>query len=323
MKILITGGLGYIGSHIAHLLGKNAIVIDNKVNSSLNYKKKLPYTIVYKLDLNARSLNKIFLKHNISGVIHLAGLKSVNESMSSSLKYYKNNLGSSMELLESMDKHRINKLIFSSSATVYGDQNKSPLNENMKLKGVNPYGNTKILIEKLIEDYSNNNLNFKSISLRYFNPIGANLKAELRDQPIGKPQNLMPLLIDSIKNKKIFSVFGCNYPTKDGTCIRDYIHVQDLALAHILAFKKLSNLKGHTAINLGLGKGASVLEIIKIFEKINNVRINYKIVNRRKGDVAITYADNRKAKKILGWKPKHNYEDMVRDAWLSTLNNKI
>ena len=323
MKILITGGLGYIGSHIAYLLGKNAIVIDNKVNSSLNFKKKLPNTLVYKLDLNSRSLNKIFLKHNISGVIHLAGLKSVNESISNSLKYYKNNLASSMDLLESMDKHNINKLIFSSSATVYGDQNKNPLNENMKLKAVNPYGNTKILIEKLIEDYSKNNLKFKSISLRYFNPIGADLKARLKDQPIGKPQNLMPLLINSIKNKKNFKVYGGNYPTIDGTCIRDYIHVKDLASAHILAFKKLSNLTGHTAINLGLVKGASVLEIIKIFEKINNIRINYKIVNRRKGDVAITYADIRKAKKILGWRPKYDYEDMVKDPWLSTLNNKI
>lgn len=323
MKLLITGGLGYIGSHVANLLGKNAIVIDNKVNSSLNFRKKLPNAIVYKNNLNSRSLNKIFRKHNISGVIHLASLKSVNESISNSLKYYKNNFGSSLELLESMDKYKINKLIFSSSATVYGDQNKSPLNENMKLKGVNPYGNTKILIEKLIEDYSNTNLKFKSISLRYFNPIGADLKAKLCDQPLGHPQNLMPLLIDSIKNKKIFKVFGCNYPTKDGTCIRDYIHIKDLALAHILAFKKLSNLKGHTAINLGLGKGASVLEIIKIFEKMNNVQINYKIANRRKGDVAITYADNRKAKKILGWRPKHNYEEMVRDAWLSTLNKGI
>ena len=239
MKILITGGLGYIGSHIAYLLGKNAIVIDNKVNSSLNFKKKLPNTLVYKLDLNSRSLNKIFLKHNISGVIHLAGLKSVNESISNSLKYYKNNLASSMDLLESMDKHNINKLIFSSSATVYGDQNKNPLNENMKLKAVNPYGNTKILIEKLIEDYSKNNLKFKSISLRYFNPIGADLKARLKDQPIGKPQNLMPLLINSIKNKKNFKVYGGNYPTIDGTCIRDYIHVKDLASAHILAFKKI------------------------------------------------------------------------------------
>ena len=185
MNILITGGLGYIGSHIASLLKKKSVIIDNKSNSQLNYKKYLPDSKVYLSDLNNAILKKVFQKYNIKGVIHLAGLKAVNKSVSNPLKYYENNIGSSMELLEAMDKFKIQKLIFSSSATVYGDQHSSPLKENMTLKSVNPYGSTKIIIEQLINDYAKSNPRFCALSLRYFNPLGADVKAGLTDQPLG------------------------------------------------------------------------------------------------------------------------------------------
>tara|TARA_B100000989_G_scaffold50276_1_gene33228 strand:- start:4731 stop:5696 length:966 start_codon:yes stop_codon:yes gene_type:complete len=320
MKILLTGGLGYIGSHIANLLGKRAVIIDNQVNSSLDYKKFLPEATYYNFDLNSKLIDQIFLDHKIEGVIHLAALKAVNESLKNPINYYKNNICSSINLLETMKKYKVQKIVFSSSATVYGDKNESPLKENMNLEAINPYGRTKIIIENLLKDYAKSEPNFKSIVLRYFNPIGADIKAGLLEQPLGKPQNIIPSIIKSIKEKKTFKIYGNNYKTKDGTCIRDYIHVKDLAVAHILALKKLKILKNHNVINLGLGKGASVLEIVKLFEKINKIKVNYRITNRRKGDVAISYADNKIAKKVLGWKPKYDHIEMVRDAWQSYLN---
>ena len=322
MEILLTGGLGYIGSHIAHLLGKSVVIIDNQANSHLNFKKQLPLATVYKNTINSASLNKIFSQHQIKGVIHLAGLKAVKESVSSPLRYFENNIGSSLALLEAMDKFEIQKLIFSSSATVYGDQHPSPLKENMALQSVNPYGSTKIIIEQLISDYAKSNHQFCALSLRYFNPLGADVKAGLADQPLGEPQNLMPILVRSIHKKKIFKIFGDNYPTPDGTCIRDYIHVKDLSAAHVLAFNKLHHFKGHHAINLGLGKGASVLEIIRLFEKVNGIKVQYQIVGRRKGDAAISYSSNKLAKKLLGWKPLYNYQDMVKDSWSAYKNHK-
>ena len=315
MNILLTGGLGYIGSHIAHLLGKSVVIIDNQVNSHLNFKKHLPLATVYNNTVNRSSLHKIFNQHQIKGVIHLAGLKAVNESVSYPLKYYEKNIVSSMVLLEAMDKFKINKFIFSSSATVYGDQHSSPLRENMTLKSVNPYASTKIIIEQLISDYAKSNPRFCALSLRYFNPLGADVKAGLADQPLGQPQNLMPILVRSVYESKIFKIFGSDYPTPDGTCIRDYIHVKDLSAAHVLAFNKLHQFKGHLAINLGLGKGASVLEIIRLFEKVNGLKVRYRAAGRRKGDAAISYASNQLAKELLGWKPRYNYQDMVRDSW--------
>lgn len=315
MAILISGGLGYIGSHIAKLLKKKSVIIDNQSNSQLNFKKYLPEATVYLSNLNKNIIEKVFEKHNIQGVIHLAGLKSVNESARYPLQYYENNISSSITLLEAMDKFKINKLIFSSSATVYGDQHTSPLWENMALQSVNPYGSTKIIIEQLINDYAKSNSQFCAFSLRYFNPLGAEVKSGLADQPLGEPQNLMPILVRSIHEKKIFKIFGSDYPTPDGTCIRDYIHVKDLSAAHVLAFKKLHQYKGHRAINLGLGKGASVLKIIRLFEKVNGIKVRYQIIGRRKGDAAISYASNRLAKKLLNWKPQYNYQDMVKDSW--------
>jgi len=320
MKILITGGLGYIGSHIASLFGKSAVILDNLSNSKLNYKKILPKCSIHIGEVNLRNLKKIFLKYKISGVIHMAGLKAVNESVRKPLNYYRNNIISSIELLEVMDMYNINKLIFSSSATVYGNNFKSPLGEKLDLQSNNPYGSTKIIIENLINDYCKSNLNFKAISLRYFNPIGADNKLGLKEMPLGQPQNLMPILINAAKNKKILKIYGSNYDTKDGTCIRDFIHVKDLAFAHKIAYEKLHKLTGHEKINLGLGKGISVLELIKIFEKVNQIKLKLKYVKRRRGDSAICYANNSKALNMLDWKPKYTYEDMVKDAWEANAN---
>lgn len=321
MKILLTGGLGYIGSHIAYLLKKNAIIIDNKINSSIDYKKYLPDATVYIDNINKNSLEKIFKKHKINGVIHLAGLKAVNESILNPLMYYRSNIFISLNLLEAMDKFKINKLIFSSSATVYGNNYKSPLKENMELHSVNPYGSTKIIIEQLINDFSKINTKFTAFSLRYFNPIGANTEAGLSEKPLGEPQNLLPSLIQSVKSKKIFKIFGNDYNTPDGTCIRDYIHVKDLAEAHLLAFNELKNQRGHNTINIGLGKGLSVLEIINLFEKVNKIKIRYKFSSRREGDTDISYACVNKAKEILKWKPKYSYDNMVNDAWNAQFRN--
>mgnify|MGYP001246630396 CR=1 FL=1 len=319
-KILITGGLGYIGSHIAKLLGEKAVILDNKSNSSLDYKKKLPKAKVYVKNVNYYSLNKVFLENKITGVIHLASLKAANESVNNPLAYYEQNVFSTIQLLQTMRNFKINNIIFSSSATVYGNSNDCPLKEDMILNSVNPYGSTKICIERLVDDYCKSDSKVKAISLRYFNPLGADKKAGLLDQPKGVPQNILPILINSIKNKQAFKIFGNDYETKDGTCIRDYIHVKDLASAHLLALQSLSKIKGHVPINIGLGKGLSVLELVKLFEKANNISIKYKISKRREGDVAISYADNTKAKKILGWKPKFNHLDMLRDAWEASLN---
>ena len=315
MAILLTGGLGYIGSHIAKLLKKKSVIIDNQSNSQLNFKKYLPEATVYLSDLNKHIFEKVFTKHNIQGVIHLAGLKSVNESVFNPLQYYENNIGSSIALLEAMNKFKVDKFIFSSSATVYGNQNLSPLKENMTLKSVNPYASTKIIIEQLISDYALSNYNFKAISLRYFNPIGADVKSNLSEQPLGQPQNIMPILVRAASEQKVFSIYGNNYETPDGTCIRDYLHVKDLALAHVLALKRLNEFKGHTPLNIGLGKGLSVLEVISLFEKVNKVKIKTRITAHRKGDTAISFADNKKVKKLLEWKPRYSYESMLQDAW--------
>lgn len=321
MSILLTGGLGYIGSHIACKLKEKAIIIDNQSNSLLNYKKKIPFSKVYDLDLNYKNLQKIFSKHLITGVIHLAGLKAVNVSTKLPLQYYRNNVYSSLELLECMDKFKIKKFIFSSSATVYGDQHSSPLKENYALNSTNPYASNKISIEQMIQDYAKSNPKFKVISLRYFNPLGANVKKGLAEQPLGRPQNIMPILVRAAKGNKNFHIFGNDYETLDGTCVRDYIHVQDLAEAHLIALRKLSKIRGYESINLGLGKGLSVLEFIKLFEKTNQVKIKYKFLKKRKGDVAISFADTNKSKFILDWIPKLNHEDMMRDSWQSFLKN--
>lgn len=323
MKILVTGGLGYIGSHISSLLKESCIIIDNLSNSSLNYNKYLPKSKVIKSNMNLKSLKKIFNTYEIDCVIHLASLKAVNESIYNPLKYYENNFISSLNLLKAMENFKINKLIFSSSCTIYGDSKKYPFKENLPYNPTNPYGNTKMMIEKLIDDYCDSNKNFKAISLRYFNPLGADYKKGLREKPLGKPVNIMPLIINAALNKGKFTIFGSNYKTKDGTCIRDYIHVNDVSQAHIKSLKAINKISGHEKINIGLGRGLSVLELIKLFEKTNKVRVPFIIGNRRKGDIAKVYADNKKAIKLLNWKPKKTYKQMCYDSWMSAKQNSI
>lgn len=314
MKILLTGGLGYIGSHIAKLLGNKSVIIDNCSNNNLNFSKILPHAFVYKKNLNYNSLRKVFTENDISAVIHLAGFKYVNESVNEPIKYFQNNITSTIDLLKAMKEFKIKKLIFSSSATVYGENHKSPLKENLIPNPINPYGNTKYIIEKIITDYANSDQKFKAISLRYFNPIGADYKSGLKDNPKGHAQNLMPLIINSVLQKKELVIYGNDYDTPDGTCIRDYIHVNDLANAHVKAIRSLSKIKGHEIVNVGLGRGLSVLGLIKIFEKTNNLSVSYKFGPRRSGDVDICFADNSLCSSLLRWEPHKNYSDMCADA---------
>lgn len=315
MSILITGGLGYIGSHIAKISeNKKIVIIDNQSNSNLDFEKTLPNAKVFLNEITFENLNSIFKKYEIKEVIHLAGLKSVSDSIDSPLSYYKNNVVTTLNLLESMDKFRINKLIFSSSATVYGNNNSSPLSENLITSAINPYGETKIVNENIIRNYCNKNKNFSAVCLRYFNPVGAHDSGELKDNPLGSPQNLMPLIINAAKGG-ILKIYGNDYPTKDGTCLRDYIHVVDLAEAHLECIDFLDKNIGFEIFNVGLGKGISVLELISLFEKTNKVRVNYEFTSRRHGDSAISYASNKKIKKMVNWHPKKNYTNMCKDAW--------
>ena len=222
-----------------------------------------------------------------------------------------------MDLLEAMKTNKVNNLIHSSSATVYGNSHPSPLAETLPLSSINPYGSTKIICENLIKEFIDTNINMKTIALRYFNPIGSHPNVKLPDKPKGEAENLMPIIIRSALKKKIIKIFGNNYPTRDGTCIRDYMHVVDLADAHILALKKISKTKGFLPINLGSGKGYSVLDLINQFQKSNKIKINYKFDKRRKGDPAICYSKINLAKQFLGWKPKYSLDQMCVDAWKS------
>jgi len=322
MATLITGGLGYIGSHISKIYpNKDLLILDNLSNSKLNYKKVLPKARVIIDDLNLKTLNKIFKEYKVENVIHMAGFKSVSESVKYPIQYYRNNVNTSLDLLESMEKFKIKKLIFSSSATVYGNNHYCPLKEDLTTNAINTYAETKIIIEKMISDYCKSNKKFSSIILRYFNPIGADKSGDLLDNPLGEPLNLMPILIKSALTGKKLNIFGKDYKTKDGTCIRDYIHVLDLAECHILSIKYLKKFKGCKILNVGMGKGISVLDIIRIFSKANNLKVNYKFVRRRPGDVPISFASNQKIKKLLKWKPRYTYEDMCIDSLRAYLRN--
>lgn len=319
MSILVTGGLGYIGSHISKLINQeDLIIIDNLSNSKINHKEFFPKSRVIIDEINKDSLNFIFKSYDVKKVIHLAGLKSVKESVDDPLKFYQNNVITTINLLESMDKFNINELIFSSSAAVYGNLYNSPLNEKLHTNSINPYGETKIINENMIINYANSNHNFSAIILRYFNPIGAHASFKMLDNSIDQASNLMTLIIDAIKNDKILYIYGNDYPTRDGTCIRDYIHVIDLAEIHLISLKHLTKFKGHEIFNIGMGNGLSVLELIEIFEKTNNVKIKYQFTERRPGDPSESYASNEKTTKVLNWTPKLSYTDMCRDAWYAS-----
>jgi UDP-glucose 4-epimerase len=323
MNILITGGAGYIGSHTCTALlnvGYNVIIADDLRNSSesvIECIKRITgkNIIFYKIDVTVRSeVENIFLNNHIDGVIHFAGLKSVGESVAKPLVYYYNNILSTIILAEACLKYHAGKFVFSSSATVYGE-NKAPFIETMDLlPAANPYGETKAICERILTDTSKTNKRFAVSILRYFNPVGAHQSGLIGETPKGIPNNLMPYIIQVAKGKmEKLHIFGNDYPTPDGTGIRDYIHVMDLAEGHIAALEHLKN--GFEIYNLGTGHGTSVMQLIKAFEDTNNIKIPYDIIDRRPGDLAMCYADTSKAERELYWKAERNICEMCRDAW--------
>lgn len=328
MKILITGGTGYIGSHTIVELqnsGFDVVVIDNLSNSNITVLdgikkitgKKPKFE---KLDiLDTKKLKKFFDKNqDIEAIIHFAAYKSVAESIEQPLKYYRNNVLGLVNVLEEMKNHKIKNFIFSSSATVYGEADKFPVTENSPTKKATcPYGSTKIISEQILEDLSKTDKNFNIISLRYFNPIGSHETSFIGELPIGIPANLVPFITQTgIGKRKELKIFGNDYNTPDGSCIRDYIHVVDLARAHISALNRLiQNKNNYEVFNIGTGHGTSVLEMIKIFEKVSDVKLNYSIVGRRDGDIAISYADVSLANKELNWKTEKTIDEAVLSAW--------
>ncbi|MEG2677059.1 MAG: UDP-glucose 4-epimerase GalE [Oscillospiraceae bacterium] len=325
MSVLVTGGAGYIGSHTCLALidaGYDVIIVDNFVNSKPEVinrleklcGKKIPFI---EADLcNFESVNRIFSNNKIESIIHFAGLKAVGESVSKPLEYYANNLGSTLNVLKCMKKYGIHNFVFSSSATVYGDPASVPIKEDFPLSVTNPYGRTKLMIEDILRDLYSADKSFNIALLRYFNPIGAHKSGTIGEDPFGIPNNLLPYVAQvAIGKLKEVSVFGNDYDTPDGTGVRDYIHVLDLADGHVAALKKLASNCGLVTYNLGTGKGYSVLNIIDAFSKACARDIPYKIVSRRPGDIAKCYADPEKASKELDWNAKYNIEDMCADSW--------
>ena len=330
MKILVTGGLGFIGSHTVVALQKkdyDVIIIDNLSNSSLKVIEGIT-TITsvtpdfHKLDLRDKlDVGEFFKSHqDIDGVIHFAASKAVGESVKNPLLYYENNLAALAYLLQNIIKLPQQNIIFSSSCTVYGEADQLPISEDASIKpAISPYGNTKQIGEEIILDTCKAFGKLKAISLRYFNPIGAHPSAEIGELPLGTPQNLVPYITQTaIGRRDHLSIFGDDYPTNDGTCIRDYIHVMDLAEAHVVALERLMSSKTDTnfeVFNLGTGIGSSVLEVVNAFESASGEKLNYSIVDRRAGDVVAAYADTEKANKIMGWKAKRSLEQALKDAW--------
>ncbi len=323
MNILVTGGAGYIGSHTCvELLNNNhsVIIADNLCNSKIETINKIKQitnkeVIFYSVDVtDEKAVETIFLSHQIDGVIHFAGLKAVGESVEKPLEYYYNNILSTIILSKACIKYNVNKFVFSSSATVYGE-NKVPFVEIMDLlPTTNPYGETKAISERILIDVAKANPNFSVSLLRYFNPVGAHESGFIGESPNGIPNNLMPYITQVAKGKlKKLRVFGKDYNTTDGTGVRDYIHVVDLAEGHVAAIEKLT--EGVHIYNLGTGQGTSVLQLIHAFEEVNNIKVPYEIVGRRPGDIASCYADASKAQRELGWKAKRGIKEMCRDAW--------
>ena len=333
MSILVTGGTGYIGSHtVVELLnkGEDIIIVDNLSNSKaevLNRINKITGKTpkFYKVDiLDKEALRDVFKENNIESVIHFAGLKAVGESVEKPLEYYHNNITGTVILLEVMKEYNVKKIVFSSSATVYGDPEILPINEDSKVGGTtNPYGTTKLFIEQILNDLYISDNRWSISILRYFNPIGANSSGLIGEDPQGIPNNLIPYVSRvAIGKLPSLNVFGNDYDTPDGTGVRDYIHVVDLAIGHLKALEYLNKKKQGIYIhNLGTGIGYSVLDIVKTFERVNNVKVPYEIVGKRPGDIAVCYADPTKAKEELDWIAKKDLEDMCKDTWNFQKNN--
>ena len=327
-KILVTGGLGFIGSHTVVELqqaGYEVVIIDNLYNSKIEVLDRIISITGIKpsysnIDLRNKTAVKDFFNTNkVNGIIHFAASKAVGESVKNPLLYYENNISTLVYLLQEMKEHQFSNFIFSSSCTVYGQADELPITENAPVKPAeSPYGNTKQIGEEIIKESCKAN-GLKAIALRYFNPIGAHETAIIGELPLGVPQNLIPFVTQTAAGiRKELSVFGDDYPTKDGTAVRDYIHVVDLAKAHIAALERLlnnGNKKDFEVFNVGTGTGSSVLEVIKAFEKVSNTRLNYKIVARREGDITSAYADTTLAKVELGWETEKTLEQALLAAW--------
>ena len=333
MSVLVTGGAGYIGSHtVVELLnrGEDIVIVDNFSNSKPEMLNKIKEIAkrdfkFYEVDLLDREkLEKVFEENpEIDSVIHFAGLKAVGESVAKPIEYYHNNITGTLILLDVMKNHNCKKIVFSSSATVYGNPKTVPIREDFPLSTTNPYGSTKLMIEQILNDVYISDNSWSVILLRYFNPIGAHESGLIGENPNGIPNNLMPYINQVACGKLDYlRVFGNDYDTIDGTGVRDYIHVVDLAQGHLKALDKARNFTGVEAYNLGTGTGYSVLQIVKAFEDATGVEVKYKIVERRPGDIATCYADPSKAKNDLGWEAKKDIEEMCRDSWRFTSNNK-
>lgn len=326
MAVLITGGAGYIGSHTCVEMlnaGKEIVVIDNFSNSSPVSAERVrritgkDFPLIECDIRDKEGLQRIFDAYDIDAVIHFAGLKAVGESCVKPLEYYDNNISGTVTLLEVMRDHGVKRMVFSSSATVYGEKNKVPFNEEMEAGGTtNPYGTTKLFIEHILTDLCKADAGWSVSLLRYFNPIGAHESGLIGEAPNGIPNNLMPYIAQvAVGKREKLSVFGNDYETPDGTGVRDYIHVVDLAKGHVAALDRAMNVTGCEIFNLGTGNGVSVLELVSAFEKATGVKIPYVIAPRRPGDIAYSYADASKARDILGWKAEKNAEDACRDTW--------
>jgi len=333
MCILVTGGTGYIGSHIIIELlnaGYSVIAVDNLSNSKAEVLDRIKEITdkdikFYKADLkNAEELEKAFEENKIDAVIHLAGFKSVNDSVNRPIEYYQNNVTGTLTLCSLMKKYSVNNIVFSSSAAVYGNNNLSPLTEDMPLGAVNPYGNTKLMIERILKDIYASDNNWSIAILRYFNPIGAHESGKIGEDPISIPNNLVPYMAEAAAGKrKMLYIYGDDYNTLDGTGVRDYIHVVDLAKGHLKALDKVLRSKGVEIYNLGTGIGISVLDLVKAFEKVTGRKVPYIITGRRAGDIAACFADPDKACRELGWKTEKTLEDMCRDAWRWQENKEL
>jgi len=332
VNILLTGGAGYIGSHTAVELAKagyNVIIADNFCNSSPKVIKRLEEITgksfaLYNIDVaDKNALRRVFKENQIDAAIHFAGYKSVGESVKVPLCYYRNNIDTTLSLLEVMEEFGCRKLVFSSSATVYGTKAPVPYKEDMETGNcANPYGWTKLFIERIITDYSAANSDFSAVILRYFNPVGAHESGLIGEDPRDIPNNLMPYISKvAVGELEKLSIFGSDYPTKDGTGVRDYIHVTDLAKGHVCALEYSEKHAGTEVFNLGTGKGISVLEMLRAYEKACGNKIPHEFVPRREGDLAEYYADSSKAERVLGWKTELSVEDMCRDAWNWQKNN--